>query len=305
MKLVSKLKNLLKNRTSNSFSYNSVLGEFGVSFTCCDTQFNIYSKGINSRSTVKKAKKKAIDLENQLNSFDQKSDISKLNRDGIINNKNIVDIIKRGLEYHKKTNEVFDIAQGKAEKSIKKYIDGKKDSLSPENIFNELEKNIEFEDGEIKSNVRLDLNGLAKGYIVDRVYDIIKSKGRTGYVDGGGDIIDPQGRTDIESPYEDKKPLKILDTKWSIASSGGYRRKRKNVDHIYNPAEKKIGSRHDLVTVVAKRDCMEADALATTLSVLTINNAIELAERWDGLEALILNSGIFHKTDGFLNHVAK
>ena len=113
----------------------------------------------------------------------------------------------------------------------------------------------------------------------------------------------PTGPVAIESPYGDDTPLKILDTNWHVATSGGYRRSRNGTDHIYDSTSESLGSRHESVTVVARRDCMEADALATTLAALPLDEARELAAKWDGLEALIIHDGVFHTTERFNTHV--
>ena len=57
------------------------------------------------------------------------------------------------------------------------------------------------------------------------------------------------------------------------------------------------------VTVVARRDCMEADALATTLAARPLDDALALAEAWDGAAAFVLHDGVFPATEGFEIHV--
>lgn len=61
----------------------------------------------------------------------------------------------------------------------------------------------------------------------------------------------------------------------------------------------RLGSRHESVTVVAERDCMEADALATTIAALPLDDATSLAASWESLEALVVHDGVFHTTEGF------
>jgi len=162
---------------------------------------------------------------------------------------------------------------------------------------------VQISGSHITTDVELDLNGLAKGYIVDRASEALYGVGRRGFVSGGGDMSPPTGPVAIESPYGDDTPLKILDTDWYVATSGGYRRSRNGTDHVYDPTTESLGSRHESVTVVARRDCMEADALATTLAALPLAKARELASEWEGLEALIIHDGVFHTTDGFETHV--
>ena len=47
----------------------------------------------------------------------------------------------------------------------------------------------------------------------------------------------------------------------------------------------------------------EHDAIATALAALPLADARELAERWEGLEALVVHDGVFHATAGFDSHV--
>ena len=48
---------------------------------------------------------------------------------------------------------------------------------------------------------------------------------------------------------------------------------------------------------------MEADALATTLAALPLDDALSLAESWANAEALVVHGGVFHTTEGFETHV--
>jgi len=155
----------------------------------------------------------------------------------------------------------------------------------------------------VQAEVRLDLNGLAKGYIVDRAAEALRGSKRKGFVSGGGDMSPPTGPVAIDHPDRPENALEIIDTGWSVATSGGYRRNRQGKDHIYDPMTRRIGSRQQSVTVVARRDCTEADALATTLAAMPVEEGLELADEWSGLEALIYNHGKKYKTREFDRHV--
>jgi len=114
----------------------------------------------------------------------------------------------------------------------------------------------------------------------------------------------PTGPIAVESPYGDSRPLKVLETDWNVATSGNYHRERDGIDHVYDPTSERLGARHESVTVVAKRDCMEADALATTLAALPLADALERAAAWPDLEAFVVHDGVFRTTEGFDEHVA-
>jgi len=283
-------------------SLASVCERFGDThreFECCDTTFRIQATGIRAETAATAAQETAESLEAQLNAFDEMSAVSQLNREGEIANEHIARIVRRGLEYNDRTDGVFDIYQGRLEHELKTFLRG--DSETPPDGFDT--GTVRTSGPHVTTDIKLDLNGLAKGYIVDRASEALGGVGRRGFVSGGGDMSPPTGPVAIESPYGDDTPLKILDTDWYVATSGGYRRSRNGTDHVYDPTTESLGSRHELVTVVVRRDCMEADALATTIAALPLAEARELASEWEGLEALIIHDGVFHPTEGFETHV--
>lgn len=268
-------------------------------FDCCDTTFRMQATGVRADAAVTVAQETAESLEAQLDAFDEASAVSRLNRDGEVLNEHVARLVRRGLEYYDRTDRVFDIQQGRVEQELKTFLRG--DSEKPPTEFDT--GRVSVSGSRVTTDVELDLNGLAKGYIVDRASEALAGRGRRGFVSGGGDMSPPTGPVAIDSPYGDATPLKILDTDWHVATSGGYRRSRNDTDHIYDSTTGSLGSRHDSVTVVARRDCTEADALATTLAALPPDRARDLAAEWDGLEALLVHNGVFHTTERFDTHV--
>lgn len=275
------------------------LGTAEQTFRCCDTEFLVRVDGHRATDVARRGRQTALSLEDQLNAFDPGSAVTALNADGHVENEHVARIVTRGLEYHNRTGGVFDIRQGRVEHELKSYLGGDVDSL-PTGFD---EGTVDVDGDRVRATVPVDLNGLAKGYIVDRVFGVLSGLGRSGFVSGGGDTSPPPGPIAIESPYGDSSPLKVLETDWNVATSGGYRRRRKGTDHIYDPTRGRLGSRHESVTVVAKRDCMEADALATTLAAMPTEDGLELVANWPDVEALVVHSGVFHRTEGFEDHV--
>ena len=280
-------------------SFTERFGDTRREFDCCDTTFRVQATGIRADTAVTAARDTAESLEAQLNAFDEASAVSRLNRDGAVVNEHVARLVRRGFEYNDRTDGVFDIQQGRVEQELKAFLRCNSDGLPSEFDTG----TVHVSGSHVTTDAELDLNGLAKGYIVDRASEALAGLGRRGFVSGGGDMSPPTGPVAIESPYGDDTPLKILDTDWSVATSGGYRRSRNGTDHIYDSTTESLGARHESVTVVARRDCMEADALATTLAALPLDEARELATEWDGLEALIVHDGVFHTTERFDTHV--
>ncbi|MFB6161716.1 MAG: FAD:protein FMN transferase [Haloferacaceae archaeon] len=268
-------------------------------FRCCDTTFLVRAAGVRADAAATAARDTAESLEAQLNAFDEASAVGRLNREGAVTNEHVARLVRRGLEYHDRTEGAFDVHQGRVEHDLKAFLRGDSDALPT--TFDA--GTVRVDGPRVTADVELDLNGLAKGYVVDRTAEALSGLGRRGFVSGGGDTSPPTGPVAVESPYGDDAPLKVLETDWSVATSGGYRRSRNGVDHVYDPTTESLGARHESVTVVARRDCTEADALATTLAAIPLAEARELAAGWNGLEALIVHDGVFHATEGFDAHV--
>lgn len=275
------------------------LGTERLAFTCCDTSFVVHVDGVRADAAARRARATAFDLEAQLNAFEETSAVSALNRTGRVENAHVARVVERGLEYAARTDGRFDVRQGETEHRVKRYLRGGADAF--EAAFDD--GHVSVEGDRVESDVALDLNGLAKGYLVDRASAALAGTGRRGFVDGGGDMSPPTGPVAIESPYGDETPLRVLDTDWAVASSGSYRRNRAGTDHVYDPVAGRVGAYSELVTVVARRDCTEADALATAIAASHPEAAIELAEGLDGIEAFLVTSGVFRETAGFRKHV--
>jgi len=271
---------------------------------CCNTTVRLRVAGWRREAALDRAEATARRLESQLDAFDETSAVARLNRDGAVTNEHVAQLVERALAYRDRTDGAFDVGHGDAAHRLKDYLRG--DRHRPPNGVDpgpDWTAGVRVSDASVETDRPLDLNGLAKGYVVDRTYEALVGPGRRGFVDGGGDIASPTGPVGVESPYGDTDPLHVLDTDWHVATSAGYNQRRGGVDHVYDPQTGALGSRHDLVTVVAARDCTEADALATALNALPVDDALTLAESWDGVEALAAHAGVFHRTAGFEDHV--
>lgn len=275
------------------------LGEETRSFTCCDTEFVVRATGFRARAAVERARRTALSLEADLNAFDPESAVARLNREGRVEHEHVAALVRRGRSYAERTDGVFEIRQGRTEHALKAYLRGDRDA--PPAAFEAGDVTVDGD--QVTATAPVDLNGLAKGYIVDRATAALAGPGRTGFVSGGGDMSPPDGPVAVESPYGDERPLRVLETDWAVATSGGYRRSRDGLDHVYDPTAEHVGARHESVTVVAARDCTEADALATTLAALPLEPALDLVADWPDAEALVVHGGVFHTTEGFDAHV--
>lgn len=152
----------------------------------------------------------------------------------------------------------------------------------------------------IKSDPRLqiDLNSIAKGYVVDMIAEWLDEQGSQNYiVEVGGEIrakgVNARGtvwRVGVDSPFDNNQTpgqyqqhvVQISGA--ALATSGNYRRFYYNdngerISHTINPQTGRSQTTSLLsATVIAPR-CATADALATAFMASGEEEAIALAER--------------------------
>lgn len=160
----------------------------------------------------------------------------------------------------------------------------------------------------VKPGMRLDLGGIAKGYVIDQALLALKKAGLSrSLVDAGGDVAlgDPPPSKKgwriavLAGPVLRKTgqpatqpPLKHLClANAGIATSGDIFQyviiKGKRYSHIVDPRTGMGLAEHNMATVVAP-DGITADALASALCVLPPDKGMALAEQQKGRAARIL-----------------
>ena len=157
-----------------------------------------------------------------------------------------------------------------------------------------------IEDGRIAKSdarVQIDLNSIAKGYVVDLIAEWLNSQGCENYiVEVGGEIrakgVNARGiawRVGVDTPFENNQTpglhqQKVVQISGSaLATSGNYRRfyyneQGERISHTLNPQTGHSQTTSLLsATVIAPR-CATADALATAFMASDERDAIALAE---------------------------
>lgn len=160
-----------------------------------------------------------------------------------------------------------------------------------------------------ESGTKLDLGGIAKGYIVDKIVDILVENGiETGLIYAGGDIYTfgkkPNGDDwviGLRHPRMNKTIVLDHIPIQAVATSGDYERyfmhEGKRYHHILDPATGQPARGCVSVTAWAA-SAMDADVLATTIFVLGPERGIALAESMENVETVI-----FYVEDSDLKHV--
>ncbi|MBN1354499.1 MAG: FAD:protein FMN transferase [Candidatus Omnitrophica bacterium] len=227
------------------------------------------------------------ELEKKFDYYADDSELTKINKLNVGEkfrvSPDMLRVLKASLEMYQKTGGAFDVALGKRGWVLDE--DDKAVILS-------------------NDNVKIDLGGIAKGFIVDEAVKILKKQGvRTALINAGGDmycmgmgqtegwkigIRDPRTRGDVIGSFS------VSDK--GVATSGDYERP----SHIIDPKNSApMRSALKSSTVVAV-DCMTADALATALFVLDTSEGLKLIEKTDNAECVIVDEdGRVHKSSGF------
>jgi len=147
--------------------------------------------------------------------------------------------------------------------------------------------------------MKITLGGIAKGYVADEGLRALKEAGiKHALIDAGGDVVVMGGKPGgskwevaLRDPEDETKILArfALDD-GAIATSGNYLRyfdPEAQVGHVVDPRTGYSAATASSATVIAPT-CMVADAMATAVFVLGPIDGIELVNRQDGVEAMVL-----------------
>jgi len=166
-----------------------------------------------------------------------------------------------------------------------------------------------------KDSVRIDLGGIAKGYIVREAAKVLRKEGvKSGLIDAGGDVyaLGKKGsdlwKIGIRNPRGEDLLGYVEVEDLAVMGSGDYERffekNGKRYHHIFNPktgypAEGVIG------TTIIHADPVLANVWSKPIFVLGPERGMELVKRIPGMEAMVVkSSGEVLYTDG-LEHALR
>jgi len=280
---------------------NNPLFEFQVRKTLMGTEFDITALH-TSMDTCKKALLKAMKEVERIESFTSNykngTEISNVN-DSAFNHpvrisEELFKLLERSIAYSEKYDGIFDMTVG----PITEYfglnsehpLETKPDKNRIDSLlkftgykFIELNKSdltIKF----LKSGMKIDLGGIAKGYAIDRAAEKLKSSGVINFlISGGGDISVSGFNSEregwiigIKNPRDESKlSEKVIVSDLCIATSGDYER-YKIIDgvryhHIINPKTGYPPTLSQSSTVIFP-NCEEGVVLSKVLFVLGADN---------------------------------
>ena len=285
------------------------------------------------KASIEAAFDKLVEVDEMMSDYKADSELSVVNRDAFVGPVEVSDellaVLKASVDYSRKTQGAFDITVGPVVELWRRTAtDGTKpgeEELAEARarvgyeklILDEENKTVRF----AVEGMKLDLGGIAKGYAVDRAIAEMKKAGAAGgLIDVGGDIccfgVSPKfnniWRVGLEDPSGASMYLLVLNlSDTAIATSGDYRRfvvvDDKRYSHIIDPATTASAGGLTSVTVIAAT-AMDADALATAVSVMGQAKGLGLIESIDNAEAIVIPADEkleFVKTSGAEAYIRK
>lgn len=255
-------------------------------------------------------------FDGSLSPFNDTATISRINRnEQVIADELFTTVFRRSMEISQATGGAFDITVAPL---VNAWGFGFKQGRFPDSLMVDsllqitgYQKVSMTEAGEVtKQDERMMLNcsAIAKGFAVDVIANLLKSKGvENMMVDIGGEVVvcgknphSKKWRIGINKPVDDslatnqelQTVVEITDA--AMATSGNYRNfyynNGKKYAHTIDP-HTGYPVQHSLLsaTVVAK-DCMTADAYATAFMVMGVEKSMEMAESNPEIEAMFIYS---------------
>ncbi len=273
--------------------------------------------------STKRIAKKAVTLMHKLQrDFDHRNKLGSVGRinhsagkRGIKTSDNAFHVIKRGLEFSKKSNGNFDITIGAITTTPFYYAFDKSHYEGRKDLINYRLVEIDPTDNIVTlphKGMAIDLGGLAKGTIIDAAAQFLQNSGiKTGMVEAGGDFMVFGKRLwsiGIRNP-RGKGILGYIEVKDSaVCGSGDYYQfiqpisteEKTRKHHIFDPSRLQSSNECIATTTIAP-NAETADALATTVFIMGPDKGTEfLKKQFPACAAMwVLPNMTIRSTDNF------
>ncbi|HSB93944.1 MAG TPA: FAD:protein FMN transferase [Flavitalea sp.] len=272
----------------------------------------------DSEKTANDIIKQAIDevhrIETLFTTFSDASITNEINRNAGINPvevpKEFLDLVQRANRISELTDGAFDLSFGSIDKRLWNF-DTHMTSLPDKATASRMVRLINFRNIIVdpanqtvflkQKGMRIGFGGIGKGYAADRARHLLKSLGVTcGIVNAAGDLTTWGNQSNgkrwtigIAAPDQTKHPFSTLDiTDMAVATSGDYEKfatiNGKKYSHTINPKTGFPVSGIKSVTIICPFAEL-ADAMATPVMVMGVNNGIGMINQVQGMHCIIID----------------
>ena len=253
-----------------------------------------------AQAIIEDAYNEGLRLQKIFSFYDSSSELSALNRKRKLKvSKELLEVLSKAIEYCRLTDGQYDVSVGEAARRRKSNMQDQEISCSYKDIT--IDKNLILLNN---PDVIVDLGSIAKGYIVDKMVNVLESNGvASGLVDGRGDIRvfgDKEHIINIQHPRDSKKHIGTVKLRnMAVATSGDYNQYAHDFDHSHLINRKEVIS----ATAIAS-DLIIADLFATILCVCDKKKRESLLNPHKNLSAMTidrnLNIGYYNNFEKYL-----
>ena len=250
-------------------------------------------------------------IEQLLSSYIDASELSRLNatasRKAIPVGDELYQLLNKSLHYSRLSEGAFDISYA----SVGHHYQYRESQRPDEQLVADLLPAIDYRAIHIDHDARtvrfnhpelkISLGGIAKGYAVDNGIELLRARGIvSAIVSAGGDsrILGDRGDRPwvmgIRHPRnKDEYVVKIPLQNTALSTSGDYERffiseQGERVHHILNPQTGTSATGVQSVSILAPL-AIDSDALSTTVFVMGVERGLEVVNRLEGIDAIIID----------------
>ncbi|MEI3789328.1 MULTISPECIES: FAD:protein FMN transferase [unclassified Chryseobacterium] len=253
-------------------------------------------------------------IEKLLTTYSEESQTSLINQNAGIQpvkiDWEVFNLIERSLRISNITDGYFDISYGGIDKSFWNFDREMKQLPDPELIKEHLRlvnyQNIllSHENQTVflkEKGMRIGFGGIGKGYAAEMAKRLLQKRGvKSGIVNASGDLTTWGNQADgkpwtigIADPENAKQPFSYMNiTDMAIATSGNYEKfvviNGKKYSHTINPKTGMPVSGVKSVTIFCP-NAEIADAMATPVSIMGIDSALNMVNQINHLECIIID----------------
>lgn len=233
------------------------------------------------------------------------------------------ELITKGIEYGELSGGLFDITIEPVS-CLWNFTDNRDCLLPDSDELKEAVSHVDYHCISVKGNTvtlsdpdaKINLGGIAKGYIADRLKEYLKSEGvEHALIDLGGNMLALGSRYDgnsfrigIQKPFTETGTVMaaVSVSDRSVVSSGNYERYfEKNgiiYHHILDPETGyPVQNNLDQVTIISDSS-VDGDALSTTCYALGLEDGLKLIRSLDNVEAIfVTDDGEIHLSSDDIN----
>src|SRR5574341_139554 len=246
-----------------------------------------------------------------LSRFDPDSPVAVLNDEGRLDQppRELSRLVSRALAFYRVTGGAFDISVAPLVNLLRERLTGLAPALPSEAELREAATLAGAEDVAVsrreihfgRSGMAITLDGIAKGFIVDRMARTLERHGVTNYlINAGGDIRVAGGNerrepwtVAVRDPRDDTRPAgKVRLSGGAVATSGSYEISFDPERRFHHIVDARTGRspNHCVSAPVTAHTAMAADALATSVFVMEPREGLALLESLGGCAGLALLS---------------